>query len=137
MSPQAPGVIAEKLYDQNDQRGAEDVSIYWPTNSTNSLIIFFGDCCMDLLANSLRRALVILCAAVMLFFWPGFIVTTLAHDQDQQDKRSSSTVGVALRAFVDEGRSNWSGTGPRPLTTIIWYPAASGSKLKAPDFGNP
>jgi len=42
-----------------------------------------------------------------------------------------------MRAFVDEGRNNWQGTGPRPLTTIIWYPAASGSVLKTPNFGDP
>jgi predicted dienelactone hydrolase len=33
-----------------------------------------------------------------------------------------STVGSVTRDYVDDHRSNWSKTGPRPLTTIIWYP---------------
>ncbi|MGA9773745.1 MAG: peptidase [Blastocatellia bacterium] len=33
-------------------------------------------------------------------------------------------VGMVTRDFVDEGRKNWQATGPRPLRTAIWYPAA-------------
>ncbi|HTI11602.1 MAG TPA: prolyl oligopeptidase family serine peptidase [Puia sp.] len=34
--------------------------------------------------------------------------------------------GVTTRDFADSNRSNWLGTGPRPLRTVIWYPAAAG-----------
>jgi len=46
-------------------------------------------------------------------------------------------VGVQLRHFTDEGRQNWQGVGPRPLATVIWYPVAPGSHLRAPDYGTP
>jgi predicted dienelactone hydrolase len=32
-------------------------------------------------------------------------------------------VGQTEREFVDPERSNWPGSGPRPLRTIVWYPA--------------
>ena len=35
-------------------------------------------------------------------------------------------VGTATRDFADSSRSNWLGTGPRPLRTVIWYPAGNG-----------
>jgi predicted dienelactone hydrolase len=41
-----------------------------------------------------------------------------------------STVGMTTRAFVDGARKNWQDTGPRPLNTVIWYPAAAGSATK-------
>jgi predicted dienelactone hydrolase len=44
---------------------------------------------------------------------------------------------VKLQAFVDQGRKNWQGTGPRPLVTVIWYPVAADAKLKMPDYGAP
>ncbi len=34
-----------------------------------------------------------------------------------------SAVGLAVRPFVDRSRPNWGHTGPRPLNTVIWYPA--------------
>ena len=37
------------------------------------------------------------------------------------------TVGVETRSFVDETRRNYANTGPRPLETVIWYPAAAGA----------
>ena len=60
-----------------------------------------------------------------------------ASAQEIGRKQNDVTVGVVQRAFVDEGRSNWQGTGPRPLATIIWYPAVPGARLKAPNFGAP
>jgi predicted dienelactone hydrolase len=36
-------------------------------------------------------------------------------------------VGMTTRAFTDATRKNWQDTGPRPLNTVIWYPAATGS----------
>jgi predicted dienelactone hydrolase len=92
---------------------------------------------MDLRANSLRLAIVTVYVAVLSLTLLASIVTTLAHAQEQGHEQGSFAVGVALRAFVDEGRSNWQGTGPRPLATTIWYPAANGSKLKTPDFSAP
>jgi predicted dienelactone hydrolase len=41
-----------------------------------------------------------------------------------------STVGMTTRDFVDGARKNWQDTGPRPLNTVIWYPAAAGSPTK-------
>lgn len=32
-------------------------------------------------------------------------------------------VGMVTRPYVDEQRKNWSGSGPRPMRTAIWYPA--------------
>jgi len=41
---------------------------------------------------------------------------------------SSFTVGVTNRNFADSNRSNWLGTGPRPMRSIVWYPAGEGGK---------
>jgi predicted dienelactone hydrolase len=54
-------------------------------------------------------------------------------------------VGMTTRAFTDPVRKNWQNTGPRPLNTVIWYPAAAGSPTapfvatadKAKFFGDP
>jgi predicted dienelactone hydrolase len=32
-------------------------------------------------------------------------------------------VGQCARAWTDQHRANWAGTGPRPLLTTVWYPA--------------
>ena len=37
------------------------------------------------------------------------------------------TVGLINRDFVDSSRTNWLGTGLRPLRSIIWYPAEKGN----------
>ena len=36
-------------------------------------------------------------------------------------------VGRTTRDYVDETRIRWTGSGPRPLSVIVWYPAAIGS----------
>jgi len=36
------------------------------------------------------------------------------------------TVGTTTRKFEDSTRSNWLGTGPRPVRVIVWYPSDSG-----------
>ena len=46
-------------------------------------------------------------------------------------------VGFETREFVDESRSNWQNTGHRPLSTVIWYPAAANSPLTVPQVGDP
>ncbi|NOW95815.1 dienelactone hydrolase family protein [Mucilaginibacter sp. SG564] len=42
-------------------------------------------------------------------------------------------VGTTTRDFADNSRSNWLGTGPRPLHTVIWYPAGSGGVAEQVD----
>jgi predicted dienelactone hydrolase len=37
---------------------------------------------------------------------------------------TTSPVGMTTRDFVDPKRKSWSGSGPRPIATVIWYPAA-------------
>jgi len=37
-------------------------------------------------------------------------------------------IGVTTRDFADSSRSNWLGTGPRPIRSVIWYPAESENK---------
>ena len=46
-------------------------------------------------------------------------------------------VGFETREFIDESRSNWQNTGHRPLSTVIWYPAAANSPLTVPQVGDP
>lgn len=43
---------------------------------------------------------------------------------------TAAPVGMATRAYVDQARRNWQGTGPRPLNTVIWYPATTNSRMK-------
>ncbi|HEY3120372.1 MAG TPA: amidase family protein, partial [Vicinamibacteria bacterium] len=44
---------------------------------------------------------------------------------DDPGERRLPIVGMVTRDFVDESRRNWQRTGPRPLRTAIWYPAAA------------
>jgi predicted dienelactone hydrolase len=44
-------------------------------------------------------------------------------------------VGMVTRYFVDETRKNWQGTAPRPLRTVIWYPAAATAIKEETIFG--
>jgi predicted dienelactone hydrolase len=37
-------------------------------------------------------------------------------------------VGLRTLFFTDTNRSNWQGSGPRPLLTHIWYPAETGAQ---------
>jgi predicted dienelactone hydrolase len=41
-----------------------------------------------------------------------------------------SAVGIQSRQYVDESRRNWQNTGPRPLATMIWYPAPRDSPMR-------
>ncbi len=43
---------------------------------------------------------------------------------------SPSPIGMSERDFTDPDRRNWLNTGPRPLRTVIWYPAAAGGKAE-------
>ena len=61
----------------------------------------------------------------------------MAEAGQKNARKESPTVGVMLKTFMDEGRKNWQGTGPRPLVTVVWYPVDAGAKLKTPDYGTP
>lgn len=39
----------------------------------------------------------------------------------------TTKVGRTVRHFLDPARRNWDDTGPRPLTTVVWYPASADS----------
>ena len=58
-----------------------------------------------------------------------FIVYGSSHIATAQKVAASplATVGMTTRPFTDDSRRNWQNTGPRPLNTVIWYPAATGS----------
>lgn len=50
-------------------------------------------------------------------------VATLAADDPHP-------VGLAFARYDDPQRRNWDDTGPRPLASVIWYPAAPGAQEK-------
>jgi predicted dienelactone hydrolase len=37
-------------------------------------------------------------------------------------------VGMLTRPYVDEHRKSWSGAGPRPMRTAVWYPAQDNAR---------
>ena len=47
---------------------------------------------------------------------------------DSNDQFKPLRTGVTIRSFTDSSRSNWLGTGPRPLRSLIWYPAGNGGR---------
>ncbi|TYT25410.1 hypothetical protein FZO89_03525 [Luteimonas viscosa] len=67
---------------------------------------------------------------------------TGGHAQARSDAAASDRAGTApapvaavdtgTREFVDPARSNWPGTGRRPLRTMLWFPAGA---FKAPSSG--
>jgi predicted dienelactone hydrolase len=79
------------------------------------------------------KTLILLLA--MGFLWHGS--GTMAQTGGKSSGQTQGPVGFASRNFTDEGRKNWQGTGPRPLATIVWYPAVAGSKMEAPHYGAP
>lgn len=46
-------------------------------------------------------------------------------------------VGLRTLAFKDRKRLRWDGAGARPLTTLVWYPAAPGVESKPMAIGPP
>ena len=42
---------------------------------------------------------------------------------------SGPAVGIERYQWVDETRQNWNETGPRPIVTTLWYPAAKTSEM--------
>ena len=55
----------------------------------------------------------------------------------QQTSYVVSPVGMTTRAFVDSTRPSWDGSGPRPLLTTIWYPAAASAREEPVVVGPP
>ena len=50
---------------------------------------------------------------------------------------AQSNVGMITRDLIDDQRQNWDGSGPRPLRTAIWYPAAADTGKPKTIFGGP
>lgn len=78
-----------------------------------------------MIGSRVRRAMLCLLAAVV----PGAIAPAYAQSPDAStaqaaDTRAQPSVGTDTRAFEDPQRRNWTGTGQRPLRTMLWYPAA-------------
>ena len=46
-------------------------------------------------------------------------------------------VGMKVRSFADESRTDWTGTAGRPLLTMIWYPAEAEAEEKEITIGAP
>ena len=51
---------------------------------------------------------------------------TVAQPGSSAARSVPAKTGVTTRDFADSNRSNWLGTGPRPMRTVVWYPAAVG-----------
>jgi len=56
----------------------------------------------------------------------------MAQGNDRALGKTPATVETVTRDFVDAGRKNWRGTGPRPLRTLVWQPANDGPASKRP-----
>ena len=70
----------------------------------------------------MKRITIVVCLLISPFILSAMqLPTAIAGD-------SSLKTGVTDRNFADSARSNWLGTGPRPLRSIIWYPAGDGGQ---------
>ncbi len=59
------------------------------------------------------------------------VVTMAQPIASQSEARGSLTpVGMTVRSYADTARQNWSGTGDRPLLTMIWYPAVASAPVE-------
>jgi len=59
----------------------------------------------------------------------------IARSIDNFSSQTQVKVGMVTRNFVDEKRKNWQRTGPRPLRTAVWYPAAATATKEETIFG--
>lgn len=57
----------------------------------------------------------------------GFLFVTAAVTAEAA---SGIKIGMVTRNYTDESRQEWGGTGPRPLTTVVWYPTAPTRKVE-------
>jgi predicted dienelactone hydrolase len=46
-------------------------------------------------------------------------------------RERSGPVGLQFRHYSDPSRRSWSASGPRPLETLLWYPAKPGTRQSA------
>jgi len=60
------------------------------------------------------------------------IISNAAHLKAAmiEDKFKPLRIGFSNRDYADSSRSNWLGNGPRPLRSVIWYPAGKGGKAE-------
>jgi len=58
------------------------------------------------------------------FLSASFIPT--ACKKSENEIVDKNVIGTTPREYADSSRSNWIGTGPRPLRVIIWYPCDRG-----------
>lgn len=66
----------------------------------------------------------------------GMALAACAPKDAAPAKTEFTDVGMTRRAYADETRRNWTDDGPRPLATLIWYPAAEpgpGTALDIPE----
>ena len=52
-------------------------------------------------------------------------------------QNSPSKIGMKTREFTDVNRTNWAGDAPRPLLTLVWYPADAKSEETEITVGAP
>lgn len=57
------------------------------------------------------------------------VLTVVGCEGAGLSDRDAHVVGLVRLNFHDTSRSNWAGTGPRPIVTYVWYPAAMGAKM--------
>ena len=62
--------------------------------------------------------------------------TATAQRRDESSTMTPRCVGMITRSFTDEKRKNWQHTAPRPLRTVVWYPAGEVIKEET-IFGGP
>jgi predicted dienelactone hydrolase len=62
---------------------------------------------------------------IFLFLITG-VVSAQTKTSVNNEKYTPLLTGVTLRNYADNNRSNWLGNGPRPLRSVIWYPAGKG-----------
>ncbi len=60
--------------------------------------------------------------------WTLFLLLLISADCYAHHNKT--VVGLKNVDFVDHNRSNWLGNGPRPLRSVIWYPAATNDHVE-------
>jgi predicted dienelactone hydrolase len=74
---------------------------------------------------------------ILMLAWHLSEIGATAQRNDDERAQMQAKVGMVTRNFTDENRKNWEGTAPRPLRTVIWYPAAATAALSETIFGGP
>jgi len=57
------------------------------------------------------------------------VLTVIGCEGPRPSDGHAQVVGLARLNFYDTSRSNWAGTGVRPVVTYVWYPAAMEAKM--------